>query len=77
MLLSPVPTQFRNFDLLWTLQMSRVIFFAMSKGEAMTADKSEVLEGTLDRMFLKTPDILGPEYGFWIAGVSTRSANWC
>lgn len=43
----------------------------------MTADKSEVLEGTLDRMFLKTPDILGPEYGFWIAGVSTRSANWC
>jgi PadR family transcriptional regulator, regulatory protein PadR len=43
------------------------IFFAMSKGEIMSADKSEVLQGTLDLMILKTLHALGPRHGFGIA----------
>jgi PadR family transcriptional regulator PadR len=39
----------------------------MSKGEAMTAEKSEVLQGTLDLMILKTLHALGPQHGFGIA----------
>ena len=41
-------------EFLWTSQMSRDIFFAMAKGETLSADKSEVLQGTLDMMILKT-----------------------
>jgi PadR family transcriptional regulator, regulatory protein PadR len=33
----------------------------------MTADKSEVLQGTLDLMILKTLHALGPQHGFGIA----------
>lgn len=33
----------------------------------MGADKSEVLQGTLDLMVLKTLDALGPQHGFGIA----------
>jgi PadR family transcriptional regulator PadR len=40
---------------------------ATSKGEAMPADKSEVLQGTLDLMILKTLQALGPQHGFGIA----------
>lgn len=33
----------------------------------MSADKSEVLQGTLDMMILKTLNVLGPLHGFGIA----------
>ena len=33
----------------------------------MSADKSEVLQGTLDMMILKTLHVLGPLHGFGIA----------
>jgi hypothetical protein len=42
-------------------------FFAVSKGAGMAADKSEVLQGTLDLMILKTLQALGPLHGFGIA----------
>jgi PadR family transcriptional regulator PadR len=37
------------------------------KEHAMAADKSEVLQGTLDLMILKTLQALGPLHGFGIA----------
>jgi PadR family transcriptional regulator, regulatory protein PadR len=43
------------------------IFFAMCKGDAMGADRSEVLQGTLDLMILKTLQALGSQHGFGIA----------
>jgi PadR family transcriptional regulator PadR len=39
----------------------------MSKGRAVDAKKSEVLQGTLDLMILKTLHALGPLHGFGIA----------
>ena len=42
-------------------------FFAMSKGAAMGESKSEVLQGTLDLMVLKTLYAMGPLHGFGIA----------
>ena len=39
----------------------------MSKGKAVDAKKSEVLQGTLDLMILKTLHALGPLHGFGIA----------
>jgi PadR family transcriptional regulator len=39
----------------------------MSKGGAVEAKKSEVLQGTLDLMILKTLHALGPLHGFGIA----------
>ena len=39
----------------------------MSKGKETTAQKSEVLQGTLDLMVLKVLDVLGPQHGFGIA----------
>jgi transcriptional regulator len=42
-------------------------FFAVSNGEGMAVDKSEVLQGTLDLMILKTLQALGPLHGFGIA----------
>jgi PadR family transcriptional regulator PadR len=39
----------------------------MSKGEAVSDRKSEVLQGTLDLMVLKTLYALGPLHGFGIA----------
>src|ERR1700723_3619515 len=56
-----------HLRLLWTLQWSNAIFFAISKGAAMSAETSEVLQGTLDLMVLKTPHALGPQHGFGIA----------
>jgi PadR family transcriptional regulator PadR len=41
--------------------------FAIAKGVALSADKSEVLQGTLDLMILKTLHVLGPLHGFGIA----------
>jgi transcriptional regulator len=39
----------------------------MSKGKENTAQKSEVLQGTLDLMVLKVLDVLGPQHGYGIA----------
>jgi PadR family transcriptional regulator PadR len=56
-----------RIDFLCTFQRNRVTFFAVSKGEAVTPKKSEVLQGTLDLMILKTLHALGPQHGFGIA----------
>jgi PadR family transcriptional regulator PadR len=56
-----------NVIFLWTSQMSRDIFFAMAKGAILNEDKSEVLQGTLDMIILKTLHALGPLHGFGIA----------
>lgn len=42
-------------------------FYAMSKGRATEVNRSEVLQGTLDLMILKTLHALGPLHGFGIA----------
>ena len=47
--------------------MSSDMFFAMTKGAILGGDKSEVLQGTLDMMILKTLHALGPLHGFGIA----------
>jgi PadR family transcriptional regulator, regulatory protein PadR len=47
--------------------MSHASFYAMSKGVAASGGKSEVLQGTLDLMILKTLYALGPLHGFGIA----------
>jgi PadR family transcriptional regulator PadR len=39
----------------------------MAKGTTVNTDKSEVLQGTLDLMILKTLHALGPLHGFGIA----------
>jgi transcriptional regulator len=39
----------------------------VSKGETVSSEKSEVLQGTLDLMILKTLHALGPLHGFGIA----------
>jgi PadR family transcriptional regulator, regulatory protein PadR len=49
------------------LQRRAAIFFAASKGETVSSEKSEVLQGTLDLMILKTLHALGPLHGFGIA----------
>jgi hypothetical protein len=41
--------------------------FATTKGAIVSADRSEVLQGTLDMMILKTLHALGPLHGFGIA----------
>jgi PadR family transcriptional regulator PadR len=44
-----------------------VLSSGQSKGTIMDAKKSEVLQGTLDLMILKTLHALGPMHGFGIA----------
>src|SRR6185437_15716016 len=39
----------------------------MSKGKAPEPKRSEVLQGTLDLMILKTLDVMGPLHGYGIA----------
>lgn len=39
----------------------------MTKGVAVSTDKSEELQGTFDLMILKTLHALGPQHGFGIA----------
>jgi PadR family transcriptional regulator, regulatory protein PadR len=39
----------------------------MSKGKAPEPQRSEVLQGTLDLMILKTLDVMGPLHGYGIA----------
>jgi PadR family transcriptional regulator PadR len=50
-----------------TLQRKKGIFFAMSKEQKTDAQKSEILQGTLDLMVLKVLDALGPQHGYGIA----------
>ena|SRR3982074_2687022 len=69
---SPSRTQFAGLFLqcpyfLWTLQRRAVSFFAVSKGVTVSSEKSEVLQGTLDLMILKTLHALGSLHGFGIA----------
>ncbi len=47
--------------------MRPAIFFAMSKGKSDGHKTSEVLQGTLDLMILKTLHAMGPLHGFGIA----------
>jgi transcriptional regulator len=44
-----------------------LIFYAMSKGRAIEVKRSEVLQGTLDLMILKTLHALGSLHGYGIA----------
>ena len=43
------------------------MFFGMSKGKDIAAQKSEVLQGTLDLMILQVLDVLGSQHGYGIA----------
>lgn len=43
------------------------VCYAMSKGKAPEQKRSEVLQGTLDLMILKTLDAMGPLHGYGIA----------
>jgi PadR family transcriptional regulator, regulatory protein PadR len=52
---------------LWTIQRNAVILFAMTKGSPPSQKRSEILQGTLDLMVLKTLQALGPLHGFGIA----------
>ena len=52
---------------LWTLHRSLAILYAMSRGRRRENTKSEVLQGTLDLMILKTLHAIGPLHGFGIA----------
>jgi PadR family transcriptional regulator, regulatory protein PadR len=54
---------------LWTLQRRSGIFlWNVQRKDAVTgANKTEVLQGTLDLMILKTLHALGPQHGFGIA----------
>jgi PadR family transcriptional regulator len=45
----------------------QVIPLRRAKERAVSAEKSEVLQGTLDLMILKTLHALGPQHGFGIA----------
>jgi PadR family transcriptional regulator, regulatory protein PadR len=47
--------------------MNPAIFCAMSKGKSGVERTSEVLQGTLDLMILKTLHAIGPLHGFGIA----------
>jgi transcriptional regulator len=47
--------------------MSLGIFCGMSKGEGIISKRSDVLQGTLDLMILKTLQAIGPLHGFGIA----------
>jgi PadR family transcriptional regulator PadR len=44
-----------------------MLSFAMSKGANVKPEQSEVLQGTLDLMILKTLYALGPQHGFGLA----------
>lgn len=63
MLLLPVVTGCRQ--LLLTSQRNVRYSFGMAKGPS--ANKTEVLQGTLDLMVLKTLDGMGPQHGYGIA----------
>lgn len=53
-------------DRAYGLSIDATLFYGMAKGKALQG-KSEVLQGTLDLMILKTLDALGPLHGYGIA----------
>src|SRR5579872_3994552 len=53
--------------LLWTIQRSNATFGTCKGRGLMGTERSEVLQGTLDLMILKTLHALGPQHGFGIA----------
>jgi transcriptional regulator len=57
----------RRTKFLWTIQRKHATLFGMSKGAPQNPRRSEVLQGTLDLMILKTLEALGPLHGFGIA----------
>ena len=61
-----------NQALIWTLHRSRANFLAMAKGATVNTDKSEVLQGTLDLMILKTLHALGHYMDSGLHGASSR-----
>ena len=63
--LSVMPAD-REVDL-WTVQRTPAIFCVMSIGKPDVQRKSDVLQGTLDLMILKTLEAMGPLHGFGIA----------
>jgi PadR family transcriptional regulator PadR len=44
-----------------------LLSYAMAKGNAIDQKRSEVLQGTLDLMILKTLDAMGPLHGYGLA----------
>jgi len=44
-----------------------ILFYVMAKGKENEQKRSEVLQGTLDLMILKTLDVMGPLHGYGIA----------
>lgn len=52
---------------LWTFQRKSATLLGMSKGTPQKPRRSEVLQGTLDLMILKTLEALGPLHGYGIA----------
>ena len=60
--------QRRDDSLLWTIQRNEdVVDYREGKSGAMDTKRSDVLQGTLDLMILKTLHALGPLHGFGIA----------
>jgi PadR family transcriptional regulator, regulatory protein PadR len=49
------------------IQLVRAIYVENQQGEAMGESKSDVLQGTLDLMVLKTLESMGPLHGYGIA----------
>src|ERR1700747_165494 len=58
--------QRRRASLIWTIQ-KKISQLPAGTKLAMDSKKSEVLQGTLDLMILKTLHALGPLHGFGIA----------
>jgi PadR family transcriptional regulator PadR len=56
-----------EMTLLWTVQRSDTLFYVMAKGKVSEQKRSEILQGTLDLMILKTLDAMGPLHGYGIA----------
>ena len=52
---------------LCTFHRSVIRFYVMAKGQAPEQKRSEVLQGTLDLMILKTLAVMGPLHGYGIA----------
>jgi transcriptional regulator len=55
--------------------MNLHILFAMSKGTNSETHRSEILQGTLDLMILKTLQAMGPLHGFGIARCLEQVSN--
>jgi PadR family transcriptional regulator, regulatory protein PadR len=58
----------RDLYALWTFQIRNAkLLYGMTKGSIREQKRSEVLQGTLDLMILKTLDAMGPLHGYGIA----------